>query len=314
MTSQFDPFASANTSSASQNGSTAANNAAAGGNKNNNNYSNPFDVFGFTSSSSQNNGVAAATAAGGGGGMASIMNPFQQFASTQQNTQQQQQQQQQPTFNNTATAANNNSSSAVSLTSPNASKNNINSNATRYKRVVPYNGPIADLQSNWDPWLYSASQNNNINTNDSKMTYLIVKTNSSCIVRGGVETVLKWMKVNRHNTNNATGGARMMDDLSMNLESSMSLEESDHQFDYDSTNINNNNSMNNEIAIANNSTGGNKKFGKLFKSGLKKAQASISHSVTNLAIKADGGKNPDLICASLHYLGGGSNGEVAHQE
>ncbi|KAL7455839.1 hypothetical protein ACHAWC_007361 [Mediolabrus comicus] len=311
MTSQFDPFASANTSSASQNGSTtAASNAAAGGNKNNNNnYSNPFDVFGFTSSVNQNNNGVAATTGAGGGGMASIMNPFQQFASTQQNTQQQ------PTLNNTLTAANN--SSSVSLTSSNASKNNINNNnnaATRYKRVVPYNGPIADLQSNWDPWLYSAYQNNvdNINTNVN-MTYLIVKTNSSCIVRGGVETVLKWMKVNRHNTNNATGGARMMDDLSMNLESSMSLEESDHQFDYDSTNINNNNnSMNNDITTAN-STGDNRKFGKLFKSGLKKAQASISHSVTNLAIKADGGKNPDLICASLHYLGGGSNREVAHQ-
>jgi hypothetical protein len=300
MTSQYDPFASANTSSsASQNGSTAASNATAGGNKNNNNNnSNPFDVFGFTSSSNQNNnGVAATIAAGGGGGgMASIT------------------QQQHPTLNNSATSAANNSSSAVSLTSSNASKNNINinnnNNATRYKRVLPYNGPIADLQSNWDPWLYSAYQNNNGDNTNVNMTYLIVKTNSSCIVRGGVETVLKWMKVNRHNTNNATGGARMMDDLSMNLESSMSLEES---FDYDSTTIiNNNNSMNNDIATAN-STGGNKKFGKLFKSGLKKAQASISHSVTNLAIKADGGKNPDLICASLHYLGGGSNGEVAHQ-
>lgn len=313
MTSQFDPFASANTF-ASRNGSTNATNAAAGGNKNNN-YSNPFDVFGFTSSANQNNnGVAATTAAaaGGvdGGGMASIMNPFQQFASTQQNTQQQ------PTLNSTATSAANNSSSAVSLTSSNASKNNSSNNAARHKRVVPYNGPIADLQSNWDPWLYSTSQNNNSDNTNVNMTYLIVKTNSSCIIRGGVETVLKWMKVNRHNTNNATtGGARMMDDLSMNLESSMSLEESDHPFDYDSTNVNNNSSMNNDIAIATSTGGnnGNKKFGKLFKSGLKKAQASISHSVTNLAIKADGGKNPDLICASLHYLGGGNNGEVAHQ-
>jgi hypothetical protein len=43
------------------------------------------------------------------------------------------------------------------------------------------------------------------------------------------------------------------------------------------------------------------------KSGFKKAQASIERSVeqtvTAIAIRADNGKNPDLICISLHYCG-----------
>eukprot|EP00578_Thalassiosira_sp_NH16_P022902 CAMPEP_0181104934 /NCGR_PEP_ID=MMETSP1071-20121207/15697_1 /TAXON_ID=35127 /ORGANISM="Thalassiosira sp., Strain NH16" /LENGTH=439 /DNA_ID=CAMNT_0023188175 /DNA_START=32 /DNA_END=1348 /DNA_ORIENTATION=- len=49
---------------------------------------------------------------------------------------------------------------------------------------------------------------------------------------------------------------------------------------------------------------------RFLKSGLKKAQRSIERSVTTMAIRADGGKNPDQLCVSLHYLGGmnGGNG------
>lgn len=43
---------------------------------------------------------------------------------------------------------------------------------------------------------------------------------------------------------------------------------------------------------------------RFLKSGLKKAQQSIERGVTTMAIKADGGKNRDQLCVSLHYLGG----------
>ena len=46
---------------------------------------------------------------------------------------------------------------------------------------------------------------------------------------------------------------------------------------------------------------------KFLKSGLKKAQQSIERSVTTMAIKADGGKNRDQLCVSLHYLGGAAS-------
>ena len=52
--------------------------------------------------------------------------------------------------------------------------------------------------------------------------------------------------------------------------------------------------------------GGGGGFGFL-KSGFKKAQASIERSVeqtvTAIAYRADNGKNPGLVCASLHYCG-----------
>ena len=50
-------------------------------------------------------------------------------------------------------------------------------------------------------------------------------------------------------------------------------------------------------------------------SGLRKAQRSIEQSVTTIAMRADGGKNPDQVCASLHYLsannGSSTNGRMA---
>ncbi len=131
--------------------------------------------------------------------------------------------------------------------------------------------------------------------------------NQSCIVPGGVESVLKWNKIHKHN-NNSSGKGSSMDDLAMNLESSVSLEhETISGGEYNSASVNSN--SNHEPSVNSSAgSGGNKKFGKLFKSGLKKAQASITHSVTSIAIKADGGKNPDWICASLHYLGGRNGG------
>lgn len=354
--SQFDPFASTPAASSNNNnagggGQSKSSTTNAAADNNNNGTKNPFDIFGSSSTYTNGNNNNQNNQ-NGGGGMASLMNPFQQFSTTTQ-----QQQQPQPAANaNTATSAATTSfwqqSNAVIATAMNpsspssmwktlgggggattASSSSLAASSTtsssttaagmKYKRVVPYTGPIANLESNWDPWLYNAtnSNNNNNSNNSVNMTYLIVKANQSCIVPGGVESVLKWMKLHKHANNNG-GGKVVMDDLTMNLESKLSLEEcgsgGDQQQqlgDYDATttaNYNMNNyTMNNNETNNNNGGGGNKKFGKLFKSGLKKAQASITHSVTSIAIKADGGKNPDWVCASLHYnLGGGEKSNV----
>jgi len=318
--SQFDPFASipASAGGGQQSSPNADNNNAA--------KNNPFDIFG--SSTSNNNGNANNN---NQGMAASLMNPFQQFTST---AQQQPSQQQPPaaatsssaTANTTtfwqqsnaaiATAINPSSPSSMWKSLGGASSSSLaasssNNASGKHKRVVPYTGPIANLESNWDPWLHHAANNNNNDngSNSINTTYLIVMANQSCIVPGGVESVLKWRKLHKQN---GGGGKGSMDDLAMNLDSTMSLDDGGDATtlfggEYDSANTIGNNGMNNE-----GSSGGNKKFGKLFKSGLKKAQASLAHSVTSIAIKADGGKNPDWVCASLHYLGG-RNGDVVNR-
>eukprot|EP00984_Skeletonema_dohrnii_P022748 scaffold11853_cov67-Skeletonema_dohrnii-CCMP3373.AAC.1 len=318
--SQFDPFAST-PASGGGGGQQSSTNA-----DNNNAKNNPFDIFG--SSTSNNNGNANNNQ----GMAASLMNPFQQFTST---TQQPSQQPPPPVATSSSSSAANTTTfwqqsnaaiaTAMNPSSPSsmwkslggASSSSLaassNNASGKHKRVVPYTGPIANLESNWDPWLHHAANNNNNNngsSNNINTTYLIVMANQSCIVPGGVESVLKWRKLHKQNG----GGKGSMDDLAMNLDSTMSLDDGGDATtlfggEYDSATITNgNNGMNNEGG----SSGGNKKFGKLFKSGLKKAQASLAHSVTSIAIKADGGKNPDWVCASLHYLGG-RNGDVVNR-
>eukprot|EP00984_Skeletonema_dohrnii_P006863 scaffold2436_cov80-Skeletonema_dohrnii-CCMP3373.AAC.16 len=322
--SQFDPFASTPASGGGgvrQSSTNADNNNAA--------KNNPFDIFGSSTSSSNGN------ANNNNQGMAaSLMNPFQQFTSTAQ----QPSQQQPPSVatSSSATAAANTSTfwqqsnaaiaTAMNPSSPSsmwkslggasssslaASSSSNNASGKHHKRVVPYTGPIANLESNWDPWLHHAA-NNNTNNSNINTTYLIVMANQSCIVPGGVESVLKWRKLHKQN---GGGKGSSMDDLVMNLDSTMSLDDGGDATqlfggEYDSaTTTSGNNGVNNE---GSSSSGGNKKFGKLFKSSLKKAQASLAHSVTSIAIKADGGKNPDWVCASLHYLGG-RNGDVVNR-
>ena len=338
--SQFDPFASkpaAPTStgnSSSQQSSTNANT--------NTKSNNPFDIFGSFSSSTSNGNT---TNNANNVSLASSMNPFQQFSNSTVSPSFQQ-----SNGTTTAAAAIANTSTTTTTTfwqqsnaaitairgsnsaivsSPSSLLNSANNNnnttaaAAKYKRVVPYTGPIANLQSNWDPWLhYCHSTNNNSTNNTNKngiqMKYLIIMANQSCIIPGGVETVLKWNKIHKQSNNSnssGSGGGRRssVDDLSMNLEEGMSLEEGEFAqatTGYDSTNRTNNTNNNFGSGATTSSTTSesgtttNQKFGKLFKSGLKKASASLANSVTSIAIKADGGKNPDWICASLHYIRG----------
>eukprot|EP00986_Skeletonema_menzelii_P019716 scaffold29009_cov137-Skeletonema_menzelii.AAC.2 len=347
MAQFFDPFAStrSNGGGGEQQSSSSSTNAAE--------TNNPFDIFGSSSASSNNttNGNAAAANNNNQGMAASFLNPFQQFTSSTQQQQQPAAQQNQSANTTTfwqqsnaaiATAINPASPSSMwkslggttttttSSSSLAASSTASNKTSKKHKQVVPYAGPIANLQSNWDPWLHSAAASAASNNNNNNMTYLIVKANQSCIVPNGVESVLKWTKLHKHTNGSGGGkGSSSMDDLTMNLDSSMSLEESgggngggETLFgEYDSSTTA---SSSNGIGVTNDqsyttsnasSTGGgnnNKKLGKLFKSGLKKAQASLAHSVTSIAIKADGGKNPDWVCASLHYLGGG-NGDAVNR-
>lgn len=181
------------------------------------------------------------------------------------------------------------------------------------KRIVPYSGPIATLESNWDPWLYianSSSPSSLWKRHGNGSVYLIVRANESCVVRGGVETVLKWARRNVTGTNNGGGNVDLgrMDSLSLNDDRGSTAMQEFEDVGYNSTfgtsyETDANSSVN--IASVNRAPGSRGGGGGLnfFRSGLKKAQATFERSVTTMAIRADGGKNPDWICASLHYVG-----------
>jgi len=170
-----------------------------------------------------------------------------------------------------------------------------------YKRIVPYNSPnIETLERNWDPWLYiatnsnSSQQPNQWKNGGNINTYLIIQANNGCCLEGGVESLLKWNKSKgRSNSGNS-------------LERSDSFGDSTSlSFGDDTTSSFTNSSTSTKSTSDSNkqSIGSSMKF---LKSGLKKAQQSIERSVTTMAIKADGGKNRDQLCVSLHYLGGSS--------
>eukprot|EP00579_Thalassiosira_antarctica_P017700 CAMPEP_0201938228 /NCGR_PEP_ID=MMETSP0903-20130614/41032_1 /ASSEMBLY_ACC=CAM_ASM_000552 /TAXON_ID=420261 /ORGANISM="Thalassiosira antarctica, Strain CCMP982" /LENGTH=335 /DNA_ID=CAMNT_0048479441 /DNA_START=225 /DNA_END=1229 /DNA_ORIENTATION=+ len=179
------------------------------------------------------------------------------------------------------------------------------------KRIVPYNSPISTLESNWDPWLFAAqssSPQSLWNNNGNFMTHLIVRANDACCLNGGVESVLKWSK-SRSGKNSSMMGIEA--ELG-NFDSSLSFSESHNEngpstINYGSSTSNLSASDNGAMRRSSSGIGGGGLGGgsmRFLKSGLKKAQASIERSVTTMAIKADGGKNPDQLCVSLHYLGG----------
>eukprot|EP00804_Cyclotella_cryptica_P015042 CCRYP_000621-RA/>CCRYP_000621-RA protein AED:0.03 eAED:0.03 QI:138/1/1/1/1/1/6/399/1381 len=179
--------------------------------------------------------------------------------------------------------------------------------SSKPKRIVPYEGPIATLQSQWDPHLHIISSpstsldgSHGWKKNGNFMIYLIVRANEMCIPPGGVESVLKWNKL-------ARGGVEGMDPC---LVSSLSLKDGDvdeDNFVGGTTNVGyaaNSTAIVNSIA-AETTTASRKATGggglNFLKSGLKKAQGAIERSVTTIAIRADGGKNRDWVCISLHY-------------
>lgn len=181
-----------------------------------------------------------------------------------------------------------------------------------YKRIVPYRSPINTLESNWDPWLYIAASQQTADSNNtaSKLwknggninTYLIVRANNGCCLSGGVESLLKW---------NKTQGSKSLGSAGADESSTFGLDSLSSMADNIRTDISvTNSTMSSTTATTIATTSDNNKKSvttnsmRFLKSGLKKAQASIERSVTTMAIKADGGKNPDQLCVSLHYLGG----------
>jgi len=170
-----------------------------------------------------------------------------------------------------------------------------------YKRIVPYNSPnIETLERNWDPWLYIATNSNSSSQQQywknggNINTYLIIQANNGCCLDGGVESLLKWNKSKGRTNrgNNLEKGDSFGDSTSFGDDASATTSS------MMSTSTKSTTSDSNKQSI-----GSSMKF---LKSGLKKAQQSIERSVTTMAIKADGGKNRDQLCVSLHYLGGSS--------
>ena len=172
-----------------------------------------------------------------------------------------------------------------------------------YKRIVPYNSPnIETLERNWDPWLYIATTNSNSSSQQQHSqwknggninTYLIIQANNGCCLEGGVESLLKWNK-SKGKTNSSSS-----------LEKGDSFGDFTSSFDDAMSSVTNSSTSTKSISDSNKqSIGSSMKF---LKSGLKKAQQSIERGVTTMAIKADGGKNRDQLCVSLHYLGGSAS-------
>ena len=221
-----------------------------------------------------------------------------------------------------STSTSQHDSSSTSLN--NNSNNIINNNPPKQKvakRIVPYNSPISTLETNWDPWLHIAQtikspqqqqqqqqqQQSLWKNNGNTMTYLVVKANQGCCLHGGVESVLKYSKSSRKGASSALG-------LDGEFDSSLTFSTSDEQqqqqqqqqqqaVESNTTSSHITKSLGNTSTSSGGITGigGSMRF---LKSGLKKAQASIERGVTTMAIKADGGKNRDQLCVSLHYCGG----------
>ena len=210
---------------------------------------------------------------------------------------------------------NNPLSSASTSSSIHSSSNSSLTKQQGYKRIVPYTSPISTLESNWDPWLYVANNaqqqqqscwtNNGGNIN----TYLIVRANTGCCLNGGVEGLLKWSKSRSNSSSSKNGSATesaggvegVFDSLSIMdpptvSEESVSVSSSNIGGTFETTTTNTNTKPSVTSSM------------RFLKSGLKKAQQSIERSVTTMAIKADGGKNRDQLCVSLHYCGFASEG------
>ncbi|KAL7512085.1 hypothetical protein ACHAXN_009042 [Cyclotella atomus] len=182
-----------------------------------------------------------------------------------------------------------NASASLQRSVNNNSRSSVTTNAAAdpKKRIVPYEGPIGTLSSQWDGHLFvaNAAMGNNAamwKNNGNLQSYLILSTNEACIPMGGVEGVLKWNKAK---------GAELNE---VNV-SSLSLvdDEAGH-----AATVGVAAGANLDYGAAKKTPGGGLNF---LKSGLKKAQGAIERSVTTIAIKADGGKNRDWVCISLVY-------------
>lgn len=168
-----------------------------------------------------------------------------------------------------------------------------------HRRVVPYKGPIATLQSSWDPTLAiacsSAPQSLWTNNGNGSSTYLLVKLNTSACVSGAsVESVLKWNKLQQKNNNSMTQELGGFDTLTL-AEGDVSAAPSPTSSSYASSD-----------QYPGKQLGGAKKVGVggFLKNLSSKANTAIANSVTQIAIKADKGRNPDEVCSSLHYCSG----------
>ena len=169
----------------------------------------------------------------------------------------------------------------------------------KYRRVVPYKGPISTLQSNWDPTLSiassSAPQSLWTNNGNGSSTYLLVKlSRSACVSGASVESVLKWNKLQQKNNNSMTQELVGFDTLSL-AEGDLSAAPPTNASSHASSE-----------QYPGKQLGGAKKVGVggFLKNLSSKANTAIANSVTQIAIKADKGRNPDEVCASLHYCSG----------
>ena len=177
-----------------------------------------------------------------------------------------------------------------------------------HRRVVPHDpkSHSSTLESNWDPWLArGGSDGGNVDA-----TYLIVRANG--LADASAESALRWSSGRGGGGSGgdaaAAGGGRTSPGLATTMSPS-SL--------YEGGGVG---GVGSRMTLGGGGGGGGggsssmRGMG-LLKSGLRKAQRSIEQSVTTIAMRADGGKNPDQVCASLHYLacnnGRVSNGRMA---
>jgi len=122
-----------------------------------------------------------------------------------------------------------------------------------------------------------------------------VKLNRSARVSGAsVESVLKWNKLQQKNNNSMTQELGGFDTLSL-AEGDVSTAPSTTSSSYASSD-----------QYPGKQLGGSKKVGVggFLKNLSSKANTAIANSVTQIAIKADKGRNPDEVCSSLHYCSG----------
>ena len=187
----------------------------------------------------------------------------------------------------------------------------------QHRRIVPYdtsrssnNNSHSTLESNWDPWLFASSSSEHQLQNNAAINpiYLIVQARGVKSSNVTVENAVKWSSQQSSSSRNLRGGVS-------EPSSSYSLEnKSGGGGDTASPNaasLLTTPPVSSTTSTKASAKGGGGGFGFLksgfLKSGFKKAQASIERSVeqtvTAIAYRADNGKNPDLVCASLHYCG-----------
>jgi hypothetical protein len=210
----------------------------------------------------------------------------------------------------------------------------------QHRRIVPYdtsrssnNNSHSTLESNWDPWLFDSRSSEQQQQNHAiNPIYLIVQAKGVTSSNVTVENAIKWSSSQQQSSStrnmrdsvsessssssveNKSGGGK--NTILQKSPSSASSEDGSTTTTPLSSNAAAALSLTTPPVMSlptttkassiTKGTGGGGGLGFL-KSGFKKAQASIERSVeqtvTAIAIRADNGKNPDLICISLHYCG-----------